>query len=71
MKNFIKENFIAIIFFAILVGFGIYQVYDFDKGTFKDRKSVKEDAEREKREAARRAGGDFRDDLNSRQIIFF
>lgn len=31
MKNFIKENFIAIIFFAILVGFGIYQVYDFDK----------------------------------------
>ena len=31
MKNFIKENFIAIIFFAILVGFAIYQVYDFDK----------------------------------------
>ncbi len=31
MKNFVKENFIAIIFFAILVGFGIYQVYDFDK----------------------------------------
>lgn len=42
------------------------KVYDFDKGTFKDRKSVKEDAEREKREAARRAGGDFRDDLNSK-----
>lgn len=31
MKNFIKENFIAIIFFAILVGFGIYQIYDFDR----------------------------------------
>ena len=30
MKNFIKENFIAIIFFAILMGFAIYQVYDFD-----------------------------------------
>lgn len=41
------------------------KVYDYDRGNFKDRETVKNDSEKDKRNAARRAGGDFRDDLNS------